>query len=207
MNNFGVRVKELLGNNKSFNGNVFSELKLPQTEIYGKDFYDCTFKSSDFSEALFLNCEFTNCKFIGCNLNNFEVKNSKFSEVEFTDCKIIGVNWATAYWRGIVLSAPLKFERCMLNSSSFYGLKLDKLVIEGCRAHHVDFREANLKGANFSYTDLKHSVFNNTNLTGANFKEAENYDINLKNNIIKNASFCRYEALNLLNSLDINLID
>jgi uncharacterized protein YjbI with pentapeptide repeats len=95
----------------------------------------------------------------------------------------------------------------MINSSSFYGLNLQKIAIEQCRAHDVDFREANLSGVNFSHTDLMNSLFNNTNLTDANFSEADNYDINIRNNIINKATFSRHEAVRLLNSLDINLID
>lgn len=200
-------MKDLIGDDKHFQGVEFCNLKLEQNTIKAKEFYDCSFKSCDFSEASFLNCEFNNCKFLECNLNNIKVKNSKFAEVEFVDCKIIGVNWIDAYWRGLVLSEALVFNRCMLNSSSFYGLTLEKMVMIECRAHYVDFREANLKGANFSHTDLRDSLFNNTNLSHANFKEAENYDINIKNNLIKNATFCRYEAVSLLSSLGINLID
>ena len=93
----------------------------------------------------------------------------------------------------------------MINSSSFYGLNQTKIVIEECRAHDVDFREANLSGANFSHTDLASSLFGNTNLTGAKFNDAVNYDINTS--LVKNATFCRYEAIRLLDSLGINLID
>ena len=95
----------------------------------------------------------------------------------------------------------------MINSSSFYGLNLAKIIIEECRAHDVDFREANFSDANFSRTDLTNSLFHNTNLTGANFNEAENYDINVRNNIVKNAKFCRYEAVRLLDPLGIILIN
>ena len=37
--------------------------------------------------------------------------------------------------------------------------------------------------------------------------ESENYDINVKNNTVNNASFCRYEAVRLLTYLGINLLD
>ncbi|NRA53070.1 MAG: pentapeptide repeat-containing protein [Gammaproteobacteria bacterium] len=199
-------MKDLTSNN-NFHDQSFNGLKFGQQRLAGKEFYDCIFKSCDFSAAVFYNCEFNNCQFIDCNLNNLEVNNVKFSDVEFIDCKVIGVNWTMAYWRGLALSSPLTFNQCMIDSCSFYGLNLEKIVIAGCRAHDVDFREANLKGANFSDTDLSHSLFNNTNLSAANFNQAKNYNINIKNNTVKNASFCRYEAVNLLTSLGINLID
>jgi len=135
-----------------------------------------------------------------------EFYSQKFSDVEFNQCKILGVDWTKAYWRGLVLSSPLKFQGCLINSSSFYGLNLTKVVFEECRAHDVDFREANLTGANFSHTDLNNSLFGNTNLTSANFNEAVNYDIDVNKNLVKDAKFCRYEAVRLLESLGVHLI-
>lgn len=187
---------------KDFNAITFS-----QKQVSDKEFSHCHFTSCNFNETHFTHCEFNHCHFIDCNLNNIAINNSKFVDVVFDNCKIIGVNWTTAYWRSILLSTPLTFKKCMINSSSFFGLSLEKIIIERCRAHDVDFREATLKDGNFSHTDLKNSLFNNTNLTNANFNEAVNYDINIKNNTIKNASFCRHEAIRLLHSLGVNLID
>lgn len=207
ISNVEESLNDLNGDNKNYYNQTFNDLKFSQKQILNKEFFDCCFKGCDFNEAHFINCEFNNCIFIACTLNNVEVNNSKFLDVEFTDCKIIGVNWTNAFWRGLVLLAPLKFKRCMINSSSFYGLNLEKITIEDSRAHDVDFRECNLSDVNFSKTDLQDSLFNNTDLTGANFHGAKSYDINIKNNRLKNASFCRYEAVRLLSSLDINLID
>jgi len=141
----------LESNKKDFYGQTFSDENFNGKTISAKEFDGCYFQSCDFNEAIFLNCEFTDCNFIACNLSILNVDNSKFSDVEFVDCKLIGVNWITAYWRGLTLGTPLKFKRCLINSSSFYGLNLTKIVIEQCRAHDVDFREANLSGASFSY--------------------------------------------------------
>jgi uncharacterized protein YjbI with pentapeptide repeats len=186
---------------------TFCELSCSQQKISGKEFDGCHFDSCDFSEAIFLNCEFTECTFTECNLSVLNVDHSKFTDVNFIDCKLIGVNWIRAYWRDVMLGVSLKFKRCLLNSSSFYGLNLAKIVIEDCRAHDVDFREGNFSGASFFRTDLTNSLFDNTTLTGANFNEAKNYDININSNVITNATFCRYEAVRLLESLNLNLID
>ena len=198
---------QLTNNQKTYGDETFTGLFNAKDVVSGKEFYDCRFESCDFNETQFINCEFNQCTFISCDLNNIIVKNSQFSEVTFLDCKVMGVNWTSAYWRGMLLSAPLTFKNCMINSSTFYGLSLQKMIIEGCRSHFVDFRECNLSEVNFSHSDLRESLFNNTNLTNGNFTEAENYDINIKNNMIKNATFCRHEAVKLLNSLEINLVD
>ena len=38
------------------------------------------------------------------------------------------------------------------------------------------------------------------------FNEAVNYDIDVNNNVLKDAMFCRYEVVRLLESLGVNLI-
>jgi uncharacterized protein YjbI with pentapeptide repeats len=58
-----------------------------------------------------------------------------------------------------------------------------------------------------SYTDFANALFGRTNLSRANFAEAINYDIDVFNNEIKAAKFSRHEAIRLLDSLDIELID
>ncbi|MDG2392750.1 MAG: pentapeptide repeat-containing protein [Thalassotalea sp.] len=192
---------------EKFYNQTFCEMNYFQEKISGKEFDGCHFQSCDFSEATFLNCEFSECKFTDCNLSIVNVNNSKFLDVDFIDCKVIGINWVKADWHGLALGSPLTFKKCMMNSSSFYGLSLEKTVIKDCRAHDVDFGEANFSGASFSGSDLTNSIFHKTNLTGANFNGAENYDINIKNNVIKNAKFCRYEAVRLLEPLGIILTD
>ena len=80
-------------------------------------------------------------------------------------------------------------------------------MLEECKAHDVDFREAELTEANFSHSDLSNSLFGHTDLSDANFEEAVNYSIDILNNRLKGARFTRAEALGLLEGLDIELID
>ena len=87
------------------------------------------------------------------------------------------------------------------------GLKLDEMVLEGCKAQDVDFREGKFNRANFSYSDFRHSLFGRTELMEADFSEATDYDIDIFNNKIKGAKFSRDEAIRLLNGLDITLVD
>ena len=94
-----------------------------------------------------------------------------------------------------------------MNDGIFFGLSLEELVIEQCKAHDVDFREGNFTDSNFTYTDFSNSLFNKTNLTGVNFAEAISYNIDIYFNEIKRAKFSRHEAVRLLGSLDIELVD
>jgi uncharacterized protein YjbI with pentapeptide repeats len=136
-----------------------------------------------------------------------KINHSSFFDIVFEECKVIGINWTTAAWSRLKLSSPLKFNKCILNDSTFSGLYLSEIQMIECKAHDVDFREADCSQANFSYTDFHNSLFNHTNLTQANFCEAINYQINIYNNQIKQAKFTLPEAINLLTGLDIEIVE
>ena len=193
-------------NGETFDGITFTDLSNVQDTISRKVFESCVFESCDFTESFFDACTFKDCRFVKCKLTAINVRNSKFSDVQFYDSKVLGIDWTKAYWRGLDLGSSLYFTACLVNASSFYGLKQPGITFEDCRAHDVDFREATLSRAKFSGTDLTNSLFVNTNLTGADFNGATNYDIDVKKNTIKNAIFCRYEAVSLLTSLGIKLV-
>ena len=200
-------MSSLINEESEYYSQVFASLDLSDQELVSKEFEDCTFKECNFSSAILRSCKFIDCHFAKCNLSNAKLAYSRFNEVVFDECKMIGVDWTRAYWPNLTLSAPIKFTQCILNDSSFFGLGLDEMVIEGCKAHDVDFREGKFKGADFSYTDFSNSLFNNTNLSAADFTEASNYSIDIHSNAIRGAKFSRSEAVSLLDSLGIELVD
>ena len=170
-------------------------------------FENCTFEHCNFSDSRFYKCKFVDCVFTGSNLSNCNVDFSKFLEVTFNESKLVGIDWTKADWPRFNFTSPLKFNNCIINDSSFFGLALSELVVEYCKAHDVDFRHGNFTKANFRYTDFTNSLFMKTNIQQADFSEAENYDIDIFNNEIKSARFSRLEAVRLLNCLAIDLVD
>jgi len=184
----------------------YENLDLSSKEFTNIEFDECIFKKCDLSNSSFRNCIFTGCSFYNCDLSLIKVVNSKISDISFVDCKIIGVDWTKASWDSLI-KKPIKFKTSVINSSSFYGLELEGMKIKECEAIDVDFRETNLNEADFTCTDFKNSIFFNTNLAKVDFSYAKNFNIDIKNNILKGALFSRYEAINLLNSIGIELID
>jgi uncharacterized protein YjbI with pentapeptide repeats len=137
-----------------------------------------------------------------------QVKSSAFSGVKFEGSKVIGVNWSDANWKSVGLLAPsIDFVRCTINYSTFIGLSLKKAQFAQCIAHDVDFTETDLTQANCSDTDFAESRFSQTNLTEANFTHASNYVIDVHFNKVKNATFSLPEAMSLLYSLGIHLVE
>ncbi len=185
----------------------FVGLQLGSAELVGKEFDSCEFAQCDFSEATLTDCKFIDCRFKACNLSLLKVDESHFRAVEFDACKLVGVNWTRASWPRVMLAPPLQFRECVLDESSFFGLQLPELIVEACKAREVDLREANLSGARFCHTDLSNSLFGRTSLRGADFVEAIGYNIDVFDNDIRNARFSRHEAVRLLDSLSIELVD
>lgn len=182
---------------------------LDETQAHWQDleFEECEFHDCLFSDSTFRQCKFIDCRFVGCNLSLVKVSLSHFNGVSFEVCKLVGVDWTRASWPRVAFAAPFTFKACILNDSSFMGLKLDEMVLEACKVHDVDFREGSFNRANFTFSDFRHSLFGRTELLEADFSEATDYDIDIFSNKIKGAKFSRDEAIRLLNSLDITLVD
>jgi len=187
---------------QSFNGLMMATAQLNDIE-----FEDCVFNDCDFSDATFRNCKFIECQFNQCNLSLLNLGFSRFNDVQFNESKLVGVNWTNVSWPSYCLSAPISFKQCILNDAIFMGLQLSEMVMEHCKLHYVDFRDANLSDANFNHSDFSHAIFGGTNICRADFSDATNYDIDLVDNQVKGAKFCRFEAACLLESLGIELVD
>lgn len=185
----------------------FNKLNVAGQEFFDKEFDTCTFSGCNFSDVIFNKCKFYECKFEQCNLSMMNVKECSFFDVIFEECKIIGINWTKAAWPRIKLNSPFKFNKCILNNSSFFGLSLKEIVMCECKAKEVDFRESDCTEANFTYTDFAESLFGKTNLSAADFSEAINYNIDIFNNVIKKAKFTLPDAISLLKYLDIEIRD
>lgn len=186
-----------------YSDQTFEKCDESQQTIADKRFTQCKFQHCQFDEAKLLNCKFVDCEFVNCSLNNMILTNTSWNNVVFADCKIMGINWTQAKWPQIKLSSPLQFYSCNISHSSFFGLELVDIHIQECKAHDVDFREADLSSGHFVNTDFLQSQFNKTNLSHADFSDAMNYYFDVRVNNVKKASFNETEAVNLLRAFDI----
>ena len=200
MNKFSDKVQEYIST-------VFKDLKYSHKTILSISFEECTFENCEFIESKFMNCRFIDCQFINCNLSVAKMDDSTFRDVIFRNSKTSGLDWTKAAWPEIALSSSIKFINCIINDSNFSGLQLNEIVIEQCQAYNVDFREGSFRHANFRLSDLTGSLFNETDLGEADFTDAINYQIDVNFNKIKGAKFSRQEAIRLLYSLGIELVD
>lgn len=185
----------------------FEKIDLQGMIIKNAEFEECTFVSCNFSETLFRSCRFIDCKFKNCNLSVIKLTDSMVSGCEFNSSKLIGVDWTMCDWRSLLSNESMRFEQCILNDSNFFGLVQDRIMIKECIVKEVDFRAGSFKNADFSKSDFKGALFGNNHLEYTDFSDASNTNIDLKSNYLQGAIFSRYEALNLVESIGIVLVD
>ena len=186
---------------------IFSKQLVSGLDILNAEFEDCEFEDCDFSSAVFSQCRFINCSFNRCNLSLIDFSLSRVSEVDFVECKMVGIDWTRAYWPEFIVDSEISFTQCILNDSSFFALTLHELKLSECKLHNVDFREGDFSNSSITFCDCTNSLFMHTNLQAADFTESYNYDIDILENSVAKAKFSRYEALKLLEYLDIELVD
>lgn len=193
-------------NLNNYTHETFQHIVLVEDRIEEISFQNCKFSQCKFTGTHFRNVQFTDCDFESCDLSLAKFPGCKFSEVSFTDCKLAGINWTELNWPLVRLVSPIYFYSSNISHSTFFGLDLPDLIVEDCKAHDVDFREAKLNHASFIGTDLNKTLFMHSSLKNTNFTNAINYTIDIAHNIITKARFSLPEAMSLLASLDI-LID
>lgn len=190
-----------------YSDQIFEKAHLEKTLLVSSEFHDCTFIRCSFAECVFDSCRFVHCIFKHSDLSLVRMPNSVFSATKMEESKLIGVDWTQADWSSMILADPINFTKCDLSHSTFIGLELKNIHITDCIAKDVDFREADLSGAILTGTDLSESLFNDTNLTEADLSRSRNYHIDPGRNVLSRAKFSMPEAMSLLYSLDIVLIE
>lgn len=180
---------------------IFGKEDFEGVQMLSGEYENCTFNFCNFSELDLSGTIFTECNFIGCNLSLAKIYGSAFREVFFKDCKLLGLIFENCDQKGFVAN----FNSCILDNSSFYGMKLKKTKFENSALVEVDFSECELSYSVFSNSDLKGAKFENCKLEGADFRSALNYIINPQTNFIRNARFSLPNALSLLDFFGITV--
>jgi fluoroquinolone resistance protein len=189
-----------------YSDEAFDDLNVDRGEFVDNEFYECTFSRCRLTESVFRRCKLINCVFRQCDLSLIQVPASTFSSVRFEESKLVGVNWMKADWPKTILGSPIAFHACAISHSTFMGLILRGIPIQECVAAEVDFREADLTKADFAGTDLAGCLFDRTNLSEADLSRARNYRIDPGQNVLRGARFSLPEAMSLLYSMDIVLV-
>jgi len=173
-------------------------------------YFEVLFNNLDLQDGVCIGTEFEECSFVDCTrcqLSLICVPYTRFFGLNFLECKLVGVDWTRATWSEYHKDFEISFRQSILNDSSFFGLTLQGLVLDECKVQDVDFREGDFSHAVMTYSDFTNSLFMRTNLQSANFTESSQYSINVLENQLQGAKFSKFEAVYLLESLGIELLD
>ncbi len=181
---------------KTFEKMDFTEQFLPVGEYEGCRFLNCNFEKSRLSSIKFIECEF-----VGCNLSLAKLDNTAFGDVIFKDCKMLGLHFEQAN----PFNFTVRFEKCMLDHTSFYKVKMKGTLFSNSKLVEVDFTETALTNSNFDNCDLQGAKFEHSNLEKTDFRTAVNYSIDPELNMLKKAKFSEAGIRGLLDKYDIEI--
>jgi uncharacterized protein YjbI with pentapeptide repeats len=168
---------------------------------FAKSYESCHFKNSNFSNANLKGILFIDCEFKECDLSNANLSHTSFQNCNFTDCKMIGLLFNNCE----PFAFSISLNECILNHSSFFGMKLPKTNFQNSKLKEVDFSDADLSNSKFLNADLSGAIFQNTNLAKADFRNADNYSLDPENNILKGAKFSLLQISGLLDKYNITI--
>lgn len=172
----------------------YTQKPLPQGE------YDyCTFAHCNFSHSDLSGINFLECKFIDCNLSLAKLHKTSFRDVQFKDCKLLGLLFENCSEYGLSFT----FDHCSLDDSSFFGTKIKNTVFRNAVLKGVDFSGCDVSHSVFDHCDLAGASFENTNLEKADFRTAYNYTIHPEINRMKKAKFSLSGVRGLLVQYDL----
>lgn len=177
-----------------YEGVVWDHVDFTGEDLARAEFQGCTFTGCDFSGVRLSATRFEDCRFADSNLSNAVVDHTRFDGVTFEACKLVGLNFGASD----PMTFGLALERCLLRYVNFSQLRWRKAVVRDCDAQDCDFRGSHLVAADFTRTRFRSCRFTGADLSSADFSHAQDYDLDVRTETLKKATFTLPEAMNLL---------
>jgi fluoroquinolone resistance protein len=174
----------------------FSAIGFTKATFEGCSFESCNFERADLSGARFSDSSFTNC-----NLSNAALRKTAFQDVVFNGCKMLGLLFSDC--EAMLFDA--RFESCVLDYSSFTGMRLKKHFFGRCNLREVDLSGTDLTAASFDGSVLSGTRFDGANLEKADFRSALDFGIDPTTVKLKGALFSRSGLDGLLRHLGLRI--
>lgn len=182
-----------------FEDEKFENQKFSGTDIINCEYEVCTFRNCSFDRADLSETKFMECEFSGCNFSNAKTSNTSFRDIRFINCKMLGLRFDECNEFGL----SFEFDKCILNHSTFIGLKIMNTLFKETKLIEVDFTGSDLTGSVFIECDLSRAFFNRTILEKADLKSAYNFSIDPESNRLKKARFSLHGLEGLLDKYGI----
>lgn len=182
---------------------TFSDLSYDIEDLNFKEFERCVFDRCDLGRCVFLAVTFIDCVFNDCVFSGAKINYVALRTVTFNDCRIEDVNFAMCD----KLIFDIAFNRCRLDFSKFYTLKIKGTVFTDCSLIAVDFMAADLTGVVFDRCDLYRAEFAKAIANKADFRTSHNYGIDPEKTKLRKARFSILQLKGLLAKHQISVVD
>lgn len=184
-----------------FTDKTFEKVNFKNDPLEKGEYEQCSFKECDLSEADLSQIKFIECHFTNCNLSLAKLGKTSFQDTVFKNCKLLGLHFEHCHDFNLSFS----FEHCVVDHSSFYGMKIRKTIFKNCQLTEVDFTASDLSESLFDNCDLDNATFENTNLEKSNLFTSRNYRIDPEMNKVKKAKFSLSGLPGLLTKYNIEI--
>ena len=161
----------------------------------------CTFQGTRLASRDLSRCRFVDCTFRGADLSAARLDGCVLQGTTFSECKLLGIDWST-----VERVASLAFTACLLDGSSFVGMRLATTVFAKSRAKDAVFADTDLAEADLKDADLTGAVFLRTKLAGADLRGARGYAIDARVNDLRGAKVSLPEAAAILLATGIDVV-
>lgn len=182
-------------------GRHFQDTVFTGRQLEAGTYEDCRFERCSFPQADLSGIIFTDCSFEDCDLSGASLRGTAFRQVRFAGAKLLGLRFDDC----AAFLLAFRFERCLMDYTSFYGLKVHKTSFSGCRLHGAEFASADMTEAVFDDCDLAGAVFEGTNLEKADLRHARNFSIDPEANRLRGARFSTDNVAGLLGKYGLRL--
>lgn len=165
------------------------------------DYEYCRFDNCDFSGTDLSGIHFTECSFTGCNLSMVKLQKTSLNGVQFKECKLLGLHFEDC--NSVLFS--VNFDHCQLDLSSFFQLKMKKILFSNCSLKETDFTETDLTASVFDHCDMIRAIFQNTILEKTDLRTSVHYSIDPSCNKIKKTKVSSTGLAGFLDKYDFDI--
>ncbi|HEY1480010.1 MAG TPA: pentapeptide repeat-containing protein [Gaiellales bacterium] len=171
-------------------------IALAGASLVGKRFTTCRFERCTLTGADLGGITLDDVELVDCDLSSVRLIDARLSDVVFRRCKLLGVDWSTV--ARSLIGQPYVFEECQLDFGVFRGANLRGSAFHDCSAREVDFTSSDLGNATFAGSDLDRARFATTRLVGASLVGARNYELDPRENDVRDLCVAMPEGAALL---------
>ncbi len=156
-------------------------------EIKGKEFIDCEFENcrfvstnlrfTSFKNTNFLTCDLSSAafdltSFVSCKFPESKLSNVDFSEMQIKDCDFSNSILRNCVFQQLKPGSKNEKEKFDLSRINFENAQLQSALFSFCDLKEANFRGADLESVVFEKCKLKETNFTGANISGTNFSDS-----------------------------------